>query len=184
MFNIKTEQNKAEGDEGMKKRYIYTILFGVPGLLISAILALIVAGTAAGALWIFVFGDNPWPASVEKILPIMILAVFLVVWTAILAAGFFIGKRLERDPVFNKGHILVSIGVIIAFLLGFGFFQLRIGNIGPRSEGLLCSDYCRQKGYSANSESPQNAGNRECSCLDQFGDEILTVPMESLNEPK
>ena len=157
----------------MKKRDIYTILFGVPGLLISAILALIVAGTAAGALWIFVFGDNPWPASVETILPIMILA-----------AGFFIGKRLERDPLFNKGHILVSIGVIIAFLLGFGFFQLRIGNIGPRSEGLLCSDYCRQKGYSASSESPQNAGNRECSCLDQFGNEILTVPTESLNEPK
>ena len=168
----------------MKKRYIYTILFGVPGLLIAAMLSLIVAGTAAGALWIFVFGDNPWPASVETILPIVILAVFLIVWTAILAAGFFIGKRLERDPVFNKGHILVSIGVIVAFLLGFGFFQLRIGNIGPRSEGLLCSDYCSQKGYSASSESPQNAGNRTCGCLDQSGNEILTVPMDSLNPIK
>jgi hypothetical protein len=168
----------------MKKRYIYSILFGVPGLLISALLSLIVAGTAAGALWIFVFGDNPWPASVETILPVMILAVFLVVWIAILAAGFFIGKRLERDPVFNKGHILVSIGVIVAFLLGFTLFQLRIGNIGPRSESLVCSDYCSQKGYSASSESPQNLGNRTCSCLGQFGNEILTVPMESLNPTK
>ena len=168
----------------MKKRFIYSILFGIPGLLISAMLSLIVAGTAAGALWIFVFGDNPWPASVETILPVVILAVFLVVWTAILAAGFFIGKRLERDPVFNKGHILVSIGVIVAFLLGFAFFQLGIGNIGPRSEGLLCSDYCRQKGYSVSSESPQNLGNRTCSCLDQFGNDILTVPAESLNIPK
>ena len=168
----------------MKKRFIYSILFGIPGLLISAMLSLIVAGAAAGALWIFVFGDNPWPASVETILPVVILAVFLVVWTAILAAGFFIGKRLERDPVFNKGHILVSIGVIVAFLLGFAFFQLGIGNIGPRSEVLLCSDYCRQRGYSASSESPQNLGNRTCSCLDQFGNEILTVPMESLTMPK
>jgi hypothetical protein len=168
----------------MKKRYIYTVLFGVPGLLIAAMLSLIVAGTAAGVLWIFVFGDNPWPASVENILPVVIAIFFMIVWIAFLAAGFLVGKWLEHDPVFNKGHILVSIGVIVAFLLGFGFFQLRIGNIRPRSEGLLCSDYCSQKGYSASSESPQNAGNRTCSCLNQFGNEILTVPVESLNLAK
>ncbi len=114
----------------------------------------------------------------------MILAVFLVIWTAILAAGFLIGKRLERDPALNKGHILVSIGVIVAFLLAFAFFQLRIGNIGPRPEGLLCSDTCSQKGYSASSESPQNLGNRMCGCLDQFGNEMLTVPMDSLMPAK
>lgn len=168
----------------MKKRYIYTLLFGIPGFLISAMIALIVSGTAAGVLWLFVFGDDPWPASIEQILPILIGVIFLAVWIGFLTTGFVIGKRLERDPVFNKGHILVSIAVVAAFLLGFGFFQLRIGNLGPKSEGALCSDYCTQRGYSASSLSPQNSNNRTCSCLDQFGNEILTLPVDRLNQVK
>jgi hypothetical protein len=168
----------------MKKRYIYTILFGIPGFMISALIAWIVAGTAAGALWIFVFGDNPWPASVDKILPVLLVVVFLAIWIVLLTAGFLIGKRLERHPEINKNHIWISIGVVVAIGLGFGLFQLRAGNIGPQSEGARCSEYCSQKGYSASSMPPLNSGDRTCSCLDEFGNAVITVPLENIGAAK
>ena len=45
-------------------------------------LAVLMAGTAAlmGALWIFVFGDDPWPAWVEPALNIIIPIVGLLLW--------------------------------------------------------------------------------------------------------
>lgn len=50
-------------------------------------------------------------------------------------------EKLEPNPILNKKHILISIGVIIISIFFIVFYQLRIGNIGPKSEGLLCSDY-------------------------------------------
>ena len=168
----------------MKKRYIYTILFGIPGFLISALIFWIVAGAAAGALWIFVFGDNPWPASVDKILPVLLVIVFLAIWIVLLTAGFLAGKRLERTSEINKNHIWISIGVVVAIGLVFGLFQLRVGNIGPQSEGARCSEYCSQKGYSASSMPPLNSGDRTCSCLDEFGNAVITVPLENIGAAK
>ncbi len=71
----------------MKKRNVYSILFGMPGFFISLILSFVIFGAAAGLLWIFVFGDEPWPASTGIILPIIFALVFLTVWTACIAVG-------------------------------------------------------------------------------------------------
>ena len=48
----------------------------------AAALAILMFGTAAavGALWIFVFGDDPWPAWFEPTLNIAIPIVGLVLW--------------------------------------------------------------------------------------------------------
>ena len=48
----------------------------------AAALAFLMFGTAAvaGFLWIFVFGDDPWPAWVEPTLNIAIPIVGLVLW--------------------------------------------------------------------------------------------------------
>jgi hypothetical protein len=47
-------------------------------------LALSMLGTAAlfGLLWIFVFGDDPWPGSVEPTLNIAIPIIGLLLWAA------------------------------------------------------------------------------------------------------
>jgi hypothetical protein len=52
----------------MKKRYIYGLLFGIPGFFISLIISAGVFGFAAGILWLYVFGDNPWPAGTSRTL--------------------------------------------------------------------------------------------------------------------
>jgi hypothetical protein len=50
----------------------------------GALIALIIVGgfTAVlmGALWIFVFGDDPWPGWVETVLNLLLPIVALAVW--------------------------------------------------------------------------------------------------------
>ena len=51
----------------MKKRYLYSLLLGLPGLFIAGVLSILAFGGLAGILWLYVFGDNPWPAYVEPL---------------------------------------------------------------------------------------------------------------------
>lgn len=101
----------------MKRRYVYAVLFGLPGLLVSALLTLLVLGMTMGVLWLFVFGDNTWPAYTDTLLPVFFLLVFLLGWVAFLAAGYLIGKRREADAALNKTHVLLSLGATAALLL-------------------------------------------------------------------
>jgi hypothetical protein len=91
----------------MKKRYLYALLFGIPGFFVSGMIALFVFGGAIGILWIYVFGDNPWPVSTDTVLSALLVLVFLSLWIASIAVGYAIGKRLESDPVWNRTHILI-----------------------------------------------------------------------------
>jgi hypothetical protein len=180
-------QEKGFGTAGgnlVKKRVIYSILFGIPGLLISAYITFVVAGITAGALWLFVFGDNPWPAAVDTLFPFSLILVFLTGWFAWIALGFGIGKHLEPNPVLNRKHILVSLAVTLIPILLLVYYQWSVGNIGPKSEGERCSAYCSLKGYSASSLPPQNAGERTCSCLDPFGVEKIKIPLKSMDIAK
>jgi hypothetical protein len=107
--------------------------------------------------------------------------VFLAVWLAFLITGFVVGKRLEQNPVLNKSHMLTSIGVTVIAILFILFYQLSMGNLGPRSEGEHCMNYCIQEGYSASSMTPRDSGERTCSCLDGSGQEIITVSLDSID---
>jgi hypothetical protein len=149
--------------------------------MVSGILSFAVGGSAVGILWIFVLGDNPWPLFVEEALPVLLVSVFLLLWLAIAASGFFIGKKLEQNPRMNKSHILAAVCATLLPVLLMVVQQLSVGNIGPKSEGQRCSAYCSKNGYSASSTPPQNSGERTCSCLDPFGKEIITIPMERID---
>src|SRR5512140_394019 len=116
----------------MKRRYIYSILFGVPGLVVALIAAVMVFAATAGVLWIFVYGDNPWPRAVETVLPIFFFAVLLGVWVTIIAAGYYIGKRREQDAALNKTHVLMSVGATLLFIVAVAVYELGVGNIALR----------------------------------------------------
>jgi len=45
----------------MKKRYLYTLLFGIPGFFIAGIISLFFFGAFFGVLWIFIFGITHGP---------------------------------------------------------------------------------------------------------------------------
>jgi len=164
----------------MKKRYLYALLFGIPGLFVSGMISLLIFGGVIGILWLFVFGDDPWPASPGNMLSSLRVFVFLILWITSLITGYGIGKKLENDPALNWTHILISGGLTLLLILFIVLQQWSVGNLGPKSEGTLCQEFCTQKGYSASGTPPQDSGDRSCICLDDFGNEGLKVPLDSI----
>jgi hypothetical protein len=105
---------------------------------------------------------------------------FLVLWIVSIRVGFVAGKKLETELGLNKKHLITSVGLTIAPILFIVLHQLSVGNIGPKTDSQLCTDFCRQKGYSTSGMPPKNSGDRSCLCYDDSGHEILNVPIESI----
>ena len=162
----------------MKKRYLYALLFGIPGLFLSAIFTLIVSGAVLGFLWLYVFGDNPWLSSTGLFVSILFVLVFLIVWTGIIILGYVTGKRLEKAPSLNKQHVLISAGLTLFFILFIAFQQWSVGNLGPKTDSAVCSKYCVSQGYSASGMPPRNSGDQTCSCYDDSGNEVLRTLLD------
>ena len=101
----------------MKKRYLSSLLFGIPGLFIAGIISILLFGALAGLLWVYVFGDNAWPSYAGTVISAVFIIAVLIMWIASIALGFFVGKRLENDLVLNRNHILISAGLTVSFLL-------------------------------------------------------------------
>ena len=164
----------------MKKRYVYVLLFGIPGLFVAGILSIVLFGGFLGILWLYVFGDNPWPPLAETILSVVFVLLVLAFWAASLLLGYWVGKRLETDPRLNRNHVLISAGLTLLFLLLIVFQQFSVGNLGPKSDSLLCSDFCAAHGYSGSGMPPEISGARMCSCYDASGNEALRIPLDHL----
>lgn len=162
----------------MQKRYLYSLLFGIPGLFIAGIISILVFGGLMGILWIFVFGDNPWPPFVETIISIVFVLVALTLWIGFIILGYVVGKRLEKDPVLNRSHVLISVGLTIVFVLLIAVQQWSVGNLSPKSDSVLCSDFCARHGYSASGMQPQTSFHKMCSCYDDSGNEVMTFPLD------
>jgi hypothetical protein len=164
----------------MKKRYLYSLLFAVPGFFVSLIIAFALFGAAAGFLWIFVFGDNTWPEASGNMLTLLLVIVFLVLWVTSIVVGFVSGKKLEAEPELNRKHVLASVGLTIVPIIFIALHQFNVGNLGPKTDGQLCLDYCLENGYSGSGTPPKNSGDRSCFCYDNTGREVLNVPIESI----
>jgi hypothetical protein len=164
----------------MKKRYLYALLFGIPGLFVAGVMTLLLFGTVMGVLWLYVFGDNPWPDSVDKVLSITLALTFLILWISTITLGYFMGRKFEADPVLNNGHILVAGGLTFVCVFLIVLQQFSVGNLGPKSDSTICSEYCLSQGYSASGLPPRDAGDKTCSCFDDFGKEVLKIPLESI----
>lgn len=165
----------------MKKRYLYALLFGIPGLFVAGIVSAVVFAGLAGVLWIYVFGDNPWPSYAETLVSTVFIFTVLALWCAAIVLGYLVGRRLENDPVLNRNHVLISAGLTTLFLLLILFQQWSVGNLGPKSDTVLCSEFCARHGYPGSGMPPQNTGDRICSCFDDAGEEALTVPLDAID---
>lgn len=165
----------------MPKRYLYSLLFGLPGLFVAGIISILLFGAVAGIFWIFIFGDNPWPPAAQMVISILFVIVFLALWIGFILLGYWFGKRLENDPALNRNHVLLSAGLTLLFILFILLYQWNVGNIGPNSDSVLCSDFCSQHGYSGSGMPPEASDNRLCSCYDASGNEGLTIPLDHLD---
>lgn len=165
----------------MQKRYLYALLFGIPGVFIAGLLSIFLFGAFVGVLWLFVFGDDPWPGFSETVVSAVFVLVVLALWTGFILLGYFVGKRLESDPALNRKHVWISVGLTVFLLLLVIFQQWSAGNLGPESDSALCSDFCARHGYSGSGMPPEVSGERICSCYDDSGNEALRVPLDHLD---
>lgn len=154
-----------------EKRYFYALLFGVPGLFVSGIISVFAAGASLGLLWIYVFGDNPWPVSTETTIAIVPILTFFISWICFLSLGYVIGTRLEDNPTINKKHILISRGLTLLFILFIVLQPWSVGKLGPKSDTVLCSEYCTRPGYSA-------SGMRRLIPITEIAVAMITLAMK------
>ncbi len=63
-------------------------LYGVVGALIGLMLTASVIVMGAGAFWLFIFGDDPWPPWAENGLVLASLALGVAVFAAALRLGW------------------------------------------------------------------------------------------------
>jgi hypothetical protein len=159
----------------LKKRYIYSFLFGLPGFFASLIVSFFIFGAAAGVLWLFVFGDNPWPSRTGNLLLFLYAVTFLAVWIAFMAWGYLIGRKLEAEPGFNKKHVLVSSGLALLLIALITLHQVSVGNALVKTRSAQCSDFCKQNGFAASGTPPKDSGKSSCSCYDSEGHEVMNV---------
>ena len=159
----------------MKKRYIYSLLFSLPGFFASLVISFPIFGAAAGALWLYIFGDNPWTSHANNLLLALFAITFLVSWSVFIVSGYAVGKRLEAVPGFNKKHFLVSSGMAFLFIVFITLHQLSAGNALVKTETAQCSDFCKQNGFAASGMPPRDSGENSCSCYDNSGQEVINV---------
>lgn len=164
----------------MKRRYLYLLLFGVPALLAALLIAFMLSGAVAGALWLFVFGDNPWPSYAGHLLPALFALVCVLLWSVFLSVAYKAGKKQEQHAALNARHVMVALAATVLLVLIGAAHQWRVGNIGAPSNSVLCSDYCRSRGFAASGTPPEDAGAANCSCYDAGGGEAVRVPLADI----
>ena len=164
----------------LKRRYLYVVLFSVPIVLASAVIALAVFGAAAGVLWLVVAGDNPWPSAANALLVAVCVFAFAASAVAFTTRAYAVGRREEAQPSLNATHVVAAGGATVLLLVALVAYQWHVGNIGPRTDGVLCADFCRAKGFAGSGMPPRNAGAATCTCFDPQGREVATVPMETV----
>lgn len=164
----------------MKRRYSYVLLFGVPALLAAMIISILLFGAVAGLLWIFVFGDNPWPSATGNVLMVMFALTCVTLWIALMSAAYVIGKKQEVHASLNTRHVMTSVGITVLLIVFAVLHQWSVGNIGTKSETVLCAKFCQGKGYAGSSTPPRDTGATTCSCFDAQGREAIIIPMADI----
>jgi hypothetical protein len=164
----------------MKRRYAYVLLFAVPAMLAAAIVAVLLAAAVAGGMWLFVFGDNPWPASASTVLTALLVLVGLAAWAGLLSVAYSFGKRQEALATAGLRPVMAAVGATAMLALLVVFQQWRVGNLGPKSVDVLCAEYCRERGFPASGMPPRDTGDATCGCFDTDGREKVRVPIRTI----
>lgn len=163
----------------INRRHVYVLLFAVPALLVSIMGAALTLAASAGALWLFVYGDGPWPNTANVLLGAIFLLVAAALWVALLFVAYMVGRQQEGERSLNKAHVALSLGatVVLAAIIIVRLAGLNVA--GARSDSVVCADLCRSQGFTASGLPPRDSGDRTCSCYDAQGQEVrrVTLPL-------
>jgi len=111
----------------MRLRRLYVLVGLVLGALAGLAVAFQAFAVAAGVSWLFLFGDDVWPASAERFLLGIPLVAGLATLCALVAIGYVFGRRAERSPrperARRRGRGLLLAGLVLWLLV----FALALG---------------------------------------------------------
>lgn len=114
----------------MRARYAYPLLFLAPSLIAAVIAAALATAAGAGILWIFVYGDDPWPPSANTALMGVAVLVALLVLAALLVMAHGVGKAREPRGGLCRAHALLALGLSVGLPLLVLLHQWKVGNLG------------------------------------------------------
>lgn len=91
------------------------LLFGLAG-------ATYAGGLAAGFAWLFLFGDDTWPAWAEYLILAVAVAIGIAIFVGCVALGRLAGRRIEpADPSSGRRARALAVGLLVlAFLTVVG----------------------------------------------------------------
>jgi hypothetical protein len=119
----------------MKARYSYPLLFFLPSAMVAFLAAFVVVGAGAGVLWIFVYGDNPWPKSADMTLMVLATAASVVTFALLATSAYSFGKSREATGGLSTRHIVIAITASIVIPALVLLQQWQVGNLGQASAG-------------------------------------------------
>ncbi len=115
----------------MKTHWLQVLTGVVWGLLLGALAAVFAVAAAAGFSWVYLFGDAPWPESVDWLLPAFGLGVFaivLLVCTILgLRAGRLTAAAAPKEAARRQAGArrLLTVGTLLVLLLaGAGWARI------------------------------------------------------------
>ena len=117
----------------MKARYAYPLLFLLPCAMLAALAAVLAAAAGAGLLWIFVYGDDPWPEAAGDVLMIAAGAVFVLGLSMFMGLGYSFGRRREARGGVRRAHVALAVGLSVALALLALLHQWQVGLLGAHS---------------------------------------------------
>ncbi len=107
----------------MRLRTLYLLVGLVLGGLASVAVMIQVFALAAGVSWLYLFGDDPWPARAGAYLLGTSLVAGLATLGAGLGFGYAVGRRYETlprpEPARRRGYGLLLAGLALWLLVGF-----------------------------------------------------------------
>lgn len=111
----------------MRARLAYPLLFLVPSATLALVAGVVAGGAGAGVLWLFVYGDDPWPASAEWVVMGLVTVVAVMTLAMLLAGAWWAGKRREAAGGVARRHVGWAIGLSIGLPLLVLLRQWQIG---------------------------------------------------------
>lgn len=114
----------------MKTRYSYPLLFLLPSAMVAFLVAFVVVGAGAGVLWIFVYGDKPWPETSGIALMSLALIASAATLALLMRASYAYGKNREASGGMAGRHVAWCVGISILLPALALLHQWRVGNLG------------------------------------------------------